>query len=84
MLGGEILLSCLLEIMDMHGFVGMVLCIISNHSIMLYALDIFFTLLRIKLGFFHLLILGLVDCIYGQSIDLMRIHFCSVLMEGNV
>jgi hypothetical protein len=79
MLGGEILLSCLLEIMHMPRFMGIALCIISNHSIMLYDLDIFFTTLGIKVGFFHLLILGLADCIYGQSIDLMRIHllWCS-------
>jgi hypothetical protein len=79
MLGGEILLSCLQEIMHMLGFMGMALCIISNHSIMLYDLDIFFTTLHIKLGFFHLLTLGLTASICGQSMNLMKIHllWCS-------
>jgi hypothetical protein len=79
MLGGEILLSCLLEIMHMPRLRGMALCIISNHPIMLYDVNIFFTTLHIKLGFFHLMTLGLVDCICVQFVDLMKIHilWCS-------
>jgi hypothetical protein len=37
--------------------------------------NVFSTTLRIKLGLFHLLILGVSHCIYSQPLDPMGIHF---------